>query len=109
MNTLLTSRREEVRYEQTKGFLCDECDGYIASYEEYIVFQGVNYCENCFENHRFDLDLDEEGTELICSCCGEVITSGYYYRFDDEIFCLECIEDMKHVTTQEEKYLGRMD
>ena len=29
-----------------------------------------------------------------CSCCGKIIEVGeYFYKFDDENVCYECIED----------------
>lgn len=90
-------------------FHCDECDGDIAEDEEYIEFQGMNYCEDCFDNHRFDLDIEEEGTELTCDCCGNAI-SKIYYRFDGEFYCNECVEDNKTTTTKAERdYDERLD
>lgn len=89
------------------SFMCDECDGLIGEYEDFIQFMGMNYCERCFEEHKHDLDLDEEGTVLVCDCCGEEITSGYYYRFDDEIFCMDCVDSNARNTTVSEIMEGR--
>lgn len=84
------------------SFICDECDGVIHEYEEFIQFMGMNYCESCFDEHKHDLDIDEEGIELVCDCCGDSITSGYYYRFDDEVLCMECVKSNKRTTTVDE-------
>lgn len=86
-------------------FHCDECDGDIAENEEYVEFQGMNFCVDCWNNHRHDLDIDEEDTEVVCECCGETITEGEYYVFDGEPFCLDCVDSNKCETTQAEKNL----
>lgn len=89
-----------------KGFYCDECDGYIAPNEEYIIFRGVNYCRDCFDTHKLDFTSEEEGTVFTCESCEEEITKGEYYRFDDEILCKECVEFASIETTEEQIWEG---
>lgn len=80
-------------------FHCDECDGDIARNEAYIEFMGMNFCESCFEGHKFD--IEEEGESYMCECCGKMMTDGEYFKIDDDIFCLDCVESNSRETTQD--------
>lgn len=82
----------------TKHFHCDECDGEIGYDEEYVQFNGMNYCKDCFDSHKHDVDYEDN--DVMCEACGEIIREGYFYRFEDLIYCEECVEDSINLTTE---------
>ncbi len=89
-----------------KGFYCDECDGFIDGYREYIKFRGMNYCVNCFDNHKHYIhEIDDF---VVCDGCDERVYDDYY-DFDGDIFCPDCVELMMFKTTQEEEMIAILE